>query len=337
MKRILLNISLVFIILFNSCIDDNITPPLTGDLNAVGEMLVYFESKGEYPNTLLAPALVDAAEVFANLGNYFLIDLRDSSEFIAGHIQGAVKVSADSLYDFIKSIQTNSYPKIILISSDGQSSAYFASLLRLAGNSNIYTMNYGMASWNPVFASVWYNAIGDHPDLTSFTDETYPKYDFSALPEIAFDNPEGSVESRIEERVRKVVEAGFKSVPTLPSAFNNYIICYASDKVYFAGRNFGELGHVAGTVSYLNSPFFEFRSVNYLQTLPTNKKIYIYDYNGQLSACMSAYLRVLGYDAYSILYGYNQLYYSRMIQISELLAYAFTSSVVNDFAYVMGD
>ena len=77
MKNLLVNNSfkLIFGIIFFliSCIEDNITPPLTGDLNPVAEMLVYFESNGDFPNSYLAPALIDAEEVFANLNSFLII------------------------------------------------------------------------------------------------------------------------------------------------------------------------------------------------------------------------------------------------------------------------
>jgi len=338
MKKLLLHILFVSVfILLNSCVEDNVAPPFTGQLNPAAEMLVYFESQGDFVNSSLAPALIDAQEVFSNLSGYLIIDLRSNSDFQNGHIEGAVNILNDSLYNFMKSIDAGSYPKIILVSKNGQSSAYFACLLRLAGYGNVYTLNYGMASWNSDFADVWYSATGDHPDLAQFTNEVYPKYDYSALPLISFDNPGASIQSRVEERIQKTFNAGFTFVPNLPSAFNNYIVCYGSDKLYFAPMFFGELGHLAGTVSYLDSPFFEFRSMNYLQTLPTNKTIYIYDYNGQLSACIAAYLQVLGYDAITILYGYNQIFYSRMIDEPDLLEYAFSSLKIYSFPYVTGN
>ena len=54
----------------NSCIEDNISPPLTGDLNPVAEMLYYFESQGDYTNSDLAPALIYPEEVNNNLNNF---------------------------------------------------------------------------------------------------------------------------------------------------------------------------------------------------------------------------------------------------------------------------
>ena len=42
-----------------------------------------------------------------------------------------------------------------------------------------------------------------------------------------------------------------------------------------------------------------------LDTLPTDKPIVVYCWTGQTSAQVTPYLRILGYDAYSMLYGMN--------------------------------
>ena len=68
----------------------------------------------------------------------------------------------------------------------------------------------------------------------------------------------------------------------------------------------------------------------------TDRKILVYDYNGQLSACMVAYLRVLGYDAISLEFGANQVFYNRMLDDPELVEYAFTSFVIKDYPFITG-
>ncbi len=106
----------------------------------------------------LAPALVDAEEVNANLNSYLIIDVRENIDFINGHIEGALNVASDSLYSFIESMITQNYQKIILVSKNGHASAYYTCLLRLSGINNVYTLNFGMASWHLDFAAEWLNA-----------------------------------------------------------------------------------------------------------------------------------------------------------------------------------
>ncbi|MBE0570193.1 MAG: rhodanese-like domain-containing protein [Ignavibacteriaceae bacterium] len=326
-------------LLFSSCVEDNVAPPFTGQLNPAAEMLVYFESQGDFVNSNLAPALIDAQEVNLNLINYLIIDLRINSDFQNGHIEGAINISSDSLWNFMKSIDAASYPKIILISKNGQSSAYFTCLLRLAGYKNVYSMKYGMASWNQFFADEWLGALSDAVNISAYTNDDFPRNDLTDLPIVTFENPNSSLPERVNSRIEKIIDEGFQSSENLPSENDNYIVCYGKMRLYYA-RKFIVLegrGHPPGARLYMDTPDFELRSGKYLQSLPTDKPISIYDYDGQLSACIAAYLRVLGYDASSLLFGANQLFYSRMIDEPDLREYAFSSLKINNFSYVTGE
>jgi rhodanese-related sulfurtransferase len=330
------------VIINNGCLEDNITPPLTGELNPVAEMLVYFESHDDFPNSELAPALIEAEEVFVNLNNYFLIDIRTTQEFVVGHIETAINVSTDSLFDIVKANINLGYPKIILVSKNGQSSAYFTCLLRLAGFKNVYSLSFGMASWNEDFADEWLSKLGDYGGIVNFTDSTFEKNDFSTLPQLTFTNPDDPIDLKVELRIREVISSGFKQgvefFPSLINLKNKYPVCYGKSNLYNA-RKFGvfdEMGHPPNTKSYLDSPRFELRSVNYLQTLPITQPIFLYDYDGQLGACMTAYLRVLGYDTAMLLFGANQMFYSRMIDDPELIGYTFSPQRIKNYPYKVG-
>jgi len=340
MKKFLIQILFVFcFVLFNSCVEDNVAPPFTGQLNPAAEMLVYFESQGDFVNSNLAPALIDAQEVNSNLTDYLIIDLRSNSDFQNGHIEGAINISSDSLWNFMKSIDAGSYPKIILISKNGQSSAYFTCLLRLAGHKNVYSMKYGMASWNQFFADEWLGALSDAANISAYTNDDFLKNDLTDLPIVTFENPNSSLPERVNSRIEKIIDEGFQSSENLPSENDNYIVCYGKMRLYYA-RKFIVLegrGHPPNTILYMDTPDFELRSGKYLQSLPTDQPICIYDYDGQQSACMTAYLRVLGYDANSLLFGANQLFYSRMIDEPDLREYAFSSLMINNFPYVTGN
>ncbi|MFN8206037.1 MAG: rhodanese-like domain-containing protein [Bacteroidales bacterium] len=50
-----------------------------------------------------------------------------------------------------------------------------------------------------------------------------------------------------------------------------------------------------------------------LKTLPADKPIAVYCYTGMTSAYLVAYLRLLGYDAKSILYGANGMIYDQVV------------------------
>ena len=263
----------------NSCIEDNISPPLTGDLNPVAEMLFYFETQGDYTNSDLAPGLIDPEEVYNHLNNFLLVDIRPESEFSFGHIENAVNVQTDTLFDFAEANFNYSYQKIVIISKNGQSSAYFTCLLRLAGFDNVYTLDYGMASWNEAFADEWLGKLGDYLAIESFTNNPFPKNEFSALPDITFDKPDDPLYKRVESRIKKISAEGFNLnlnfYDYLPNLNGKYGVCYGKSYLYNARRNyvFAEMGHPEDTRSYLDSPLYDFRSYRFLQTLPTSTEI----------------------------------------------------------------
>jgi rhodanese-related sulfurtransferase len=332
------------LLMLYSCLDDNVTPPITGELNSTAELLVYFESLGDFANSELAPALVEAEEVYANIGNYFIIDVRDNSDFIAGHIEGAVNVASDSLYSYMESITPQNYQKIILVSKNGHASAYYNCLLRLSGFNNLYSLNFGMASWHLDFADEWLNGMQNSLVRDSFNNDFYPKGAFTNLPDIIYENPDAPIQERAAKRIESMIKTGFNNSKEYSSRFNLFsdelLVCYGKSRLYnspkFAPVD-PEKGHAAGTIHYTDIPVFEFRTVRYLQTLPTHKSILIYDYNGQLSACMVAYLRALGYDALSLEFGANQVFYDRMLSDPELSTYAFDQTDIKNFSYVSGN
>ncbi|MBK7630402.1 MAG: rhodanese-like domain-containing protein [Ignavibacteriales bacterium] len=84
---------------------------------------------------------------------------------------------------------------------------------------------------------------------------------------------------------------------------NYYIVNYWSEADY-------TIGHIEGAIQY--TPKVAFKLANDLKTLPTDKIIVVYCYTGQTSSFMATYLRALGYDAKSLSYGANNLFYDTM-------------------------
>ena len=78
---------------------------------------------------------------------------------------------------------------------------------------------------------------------------------------------------------------------------------------------------------------YDFRSTNDLQTFPPDRKIVIYTFNGQLSAFVVAYLKVLGYDAYSLKYGASLFAYERLLWGESTNEHVFDESKIYNFEY----
>ena len=341
-KKIIIVLSVaIAAILLDGCLEEVIPPPVTGELNLTAEIMGYIEQQGDFANSGLAPALVTAQEVFDNLNNYLILDLRTHDEFLTGHIVNSINVTNDSLYEYITDYYNSGYTKIVLVSKNGQSSAYFASLLRLAGFDKIYTLKYGMASWHIDFADEWLSAVGNSSEYIFFTNDESPKNDITDLPIISVENPNASIGEIVESRIKKLIREGFTRGNTYRENLDNitgtYLVCYGENRLYYQPITEGGFGHPPGAIWYKDSPYFDFRSINSLQTLPSNSDIIIYSYNGQLSACMTAYLKILGYKVKTYLFGANSLIYSRMITNVGFVGYVFTLNDIMNFDYVVGN
>ncbi len=344
MKRKIVILLFITFAIINGCLEEVIPPSFTGELNDTAEMLIYFEEQGDFANSSLAPALIEAQEVFDNIDLYLILDLRPDNEFASGHIQNSINVSSDSLFQFVSELQNSIYYKIVLVSKNGQRSAYFTCLLRLAGYNNIYTLNYGMASWNNDFADDWFDAIGNDPEIGSYNNDPYPMNGLTNLPEQIPGRENQTIQEYINDKIRNIISEDFTNELVFRRSLvifqNDYPICYGSAHRLYYARRFGplaELGHAERVIFYRSNPMYDLRSINNLQTLPTDKKILIYGTTGQLSAYIAAYLRVLGYDAITLLFGANQLFYGRMIDDPELSGFAFTSDNIMNFEYVIGN
>ncbi|HEX2867952.1 MAG TPA: rhodanese-like domain-containing protein [Ignavibacteriales bacterium] len=332
------------------CLENNLIPEFHGSIDKTAGMLTYFESHGDYINSMDAPPLVEASEVYSN-ESYLILDIRSRSQFQAGHIKGAVNLNAGDLLSYFRQNGTKQYSKVVLVSQAGQASSYCATLLRLAGFDNVYSLNFGMAAWNTAFAEIWISHTMNSSEMNNYTNEAGKRNSRTPLPGLEFRTKSLNIKDMIEERITDLLAEGFSENPdstgengpsiTSESLFGNkyyYVVCYGSDALFSAvGRYnpYSGLGHPKGAVSY--APYSSLKASNFLQTLPTDKKIGIYCYNGQFSASAAAYLRLLGYDAKSMLFGANTLFYSRMLYDPQLKKYAFDKFTAVDYPYVTGN
>ncbi|MCK7520094.1 MAG: hypothetical protein MZV64_21565 [Ignavibacteriales bacterium] len=98
-------------------------------------------------------------------------------------------------------------------------------MLRLAGFTNVYSMEYGMAVWHQNFADIWLNATRDfRAGSNHFTNEEFPKPDFTSLPTLSFKSTNKSVKEKLEERIITLLAAGFNEKLVDTSNFPKYSI-----------------------------------------------------------------------------------------------------------------
>ncbi|MCK5846543.1 MAG: rhodanese-like domain-containing protein [Bacteroidales bacterium] len=296
-------------------------PPITNQSEA---LLNLFTKSGDYINGVESPYLISAEELNDNKENYLLIDTRYHEEYAEGHIDGALNVDREMLIDFLKSINIYQYHKVIIIDNTGQASTYITSMLRAIGYGSTYALKYGMTSWNEKIVNQWSKNIGDKYSKY-LTSEPTKKNKKGAYPTI---NTKGKTISEILE-IRAEKEIKFNFAITIDKLVENiddyYVVNYISESRY-------NLKHLKGSVWY--QPKKSMNINKDLSTLPIDKKIVIYCYIGHQGSALVAYLRLLGYDAYSLRYGTNSFMYNFSVKNKWPLFN--TNDMVNNFELVTG-
>ena len=355
---------LVIILLLPGCLKDDVNPVNSISFSSNALLLNYVETNGNYINSQDMPSIVDVDEVYNNLDNYLIIDVRSKSDYSSGHISGANNVQNDSLIQYLNSMSNISqYPKIIIVSNDGQASAYYTSLLRIYGFKNVYSLNFGMALWNNTFSNNWIEHAKDHELQYHLEGNVlYPGDPNMKLPDIQLEIQNGNKQNNVKSLITEIIKEGFNSqtyvnlsppdtvvsinendeeIKTFYFYFDNedisdfYIICFGSIRLYHSLEIFPyPTGHIPDAYLYFSE---DLQSSTSLQSLPTNGKIVIYSVSGQISAFVVAYLRLLGYNAKSLLYGANGFTYTRLVYDKDFFTpYVFLSSNIRNYPYVIG-
>ncbi len=261
----------------------------------------------DYVNTEM-PAIIKSTEVHSMLATneVYVIDIRGASDFAAGHIAGAVNISAGDIITHLESVDLSSYLKVAVVCYSGQSAAWATCLARIKGYAKVYSMKWGMCSWNSATTGSWDNNV-KNTYLTEFTSDVTAKGEAGELPALSTGLTTG--QEILDSRVATVAAEGFGAAAigsgdVWATPGNYYIVNYWSNEHYT------NPGHIPGAMQY--TPKESIALATDLKTLPTDKTIVVYCYTGQTSANMAAYLRVLGYDAKSLKFGVNGMIYDNV-------------------------
>lgn len=333
MKKLnLLLLGFLFAALFvTSCKKDDETEP-TPTVNESEVLATYLESTAspagkDYVNTDL-PSIMTATEVktLNETNQVYIIDIRSAADFATGHIANAHNVAIADLVTHIKTVDMNAYTKVAIVCYTGQTAGWATSILRILGYSKCFSMKWGMCSWNEAFASKWNTAIANGNAYASqFVGTPTDKGAKGAMPTLTTGKSTGA--DILAARVTALLTEGFTpatiSNANVFAALSNYYIIN-----YWPAGQYADPGHIPGAMQY--EPKQTLKLAADLKTLPTNKTIVVYCYTGQTSAFLAAYLRLLGYDAKSLLYGANGMIYDKMVEkgmttfkASEIMGYDF--------------
>ena len=255
------------------------------------------------------PTIMSAEELNTlNVTNQvYIIDLRSAADFATGHIKNAHNVALADIVTHMGTVNEASYTKIAIVCYTGQTAGYAASLLRLLGHSKVFSLKWGMCSWHADFASRWNNAISN-TYATQFVATNTDKGANGAMPVLTTGKTTG--QEILEARVSALLSEGFTpATVTAATVFGNPSGYYIVN--YWPAAQYADPGHMPGAIQY--TPKETLKLSADLKTLPTDKPIVVYCYTGQTSAFIAAYLRLLGYDAKSLMFGANSMIYDIMV------------------------
>ncbi len=278
-------------------------------------LLNHFETQGDYFHD--SPSFVMTAQtlrtnMLTKPRQQYLIDIRSPEAFDRGHIQGSVLVDFKDLRTHLKGIDTASYENIVLICFAGQASAYGVSLLRAVGHDNVISLKWGISSWSHVFAEEsWLRNLSSARVGEFVSTPSPPRNPPGPLPTIT--TGKTTPEAILEARVNQLFQEGFGPVMLGQCClFNEFYINGGFYTInYWTPELYNNPGHIPGAVNYPpgEKPF---KRSTHLATLSTSVPNVLYCFTGQTSAYVAGYLRILGYDARSLLFGANSMIYDKM-------------------------
>jgi rhodanese-related sulfurtransferase len=308
-KQLLFLILAASLVLFSACSEDSPTEPEEESFDefalvaAVGD--IYYT---EYPSTVNITMDV----LFENLtdgdtsDDPFIIDWRAAAEYDVRHIKGAVNLV---LGDLVAKVDDGTIPSdktIVNVCYSGQTASIATATLNMLGY-DAQNLKFGMCyvtddtdlvpksdKWTSQTAVDEYNLVKTGPGVPTTA------YDFPNP-----DTGEESAEAIIKANFSKVIEGWSIASATVTADPDAYHILN-----YWGALDYNDIGHIEDAYQY--TPKLALKSDELLNTLPTDKTIVVYCWTGQTSAQVTAYLRILGYDAKSMLYGVNGCAYTAL-------------------------
>lgn len=318
-------VGMIAILFLSGCKKEEPAPePATNNFEILKDYLV---NNGMDLPDVLGSWITTAEAIYPDLATYHIIDIRSAQDFADGHIPGAVNATLGGI---INEAANANGKTIIVACYTGQTAGHAVMALRLSGYADAKVLKWGMSSWNAQTAASWQNNIGSIAvgnTSWSFPDALTPNQTFSA-PNLITSAEDGA--GILAERVTALLTGGMNM------AKNTDVLAAPSDYFvnnYWALTDVEHYGHVAG--AYRINPL-SLADGEYLNLDP-NAPVVTYCWTGQTSSMVTAYLKVLGYDSKSLLFGTNGMIYSELeshkYSDTEIMGYELETStpVVNGF------
>jgi rhodanese-related sulfurtransferase len=287
-------------------------------VNEAEVLVQYLESADspfgkDYLNTSV-PKIVKSSDVYNALispstdDDYYVIDIRSATDYAAGHIEGAENVSHKEILNHLEAEGIAKDAMIAVVCYSGQTAGWATSIINLMGYVNAASMKWGMCSWASTTTTSWDNNY-KNTYATQITKDGSARNEAGSLPALSTGKSTG--QEILEARVQAVLAEGFDAAKVSNSAVWDAKESYHIVN-YWSEAHYNDPGHIPTAQQY--TPKADLALDAALKTLATDKPVAVYCYTGQTSAFTAAYLRILGYDAKSILFGTNGMFYDKCVE-----------------------
>ena len=292
------------------CSDDDDTEG-PDQLTSLEQFTAVHDALIDYVSTDAPAIKAMSADLFTEIvtdGDYTVLDFRQTADYEAGHIEGAHDVSLGNLLTMLESRALPLDKPFLCVCYTGQSAGHGVIALRALGY-EAYSLKFGMCSWNSTLAGGWNNNIGSDGAIaytapyTTSTTYDWPEWDEDVTSE----------DAAVYARVDAMLQGGFKGKSYAADVAGNhddfFILNYWGENDY---NGTGDApGHLEGAIQF--TPKASLGMDEMLQYLPSDgTDILVYCWTGQTSSQMTAYLNMLGYDAYSMKFGVNNIWYDEL-------------------------
>ena len=316
--RMSLFIFAALLITFTSCRkdeDDTTDPTPTVDYKK--EMTDYMKANAMDLNEVLTSWTISAHDLDSiGITNYYIIDLRSSTDFATGHIDGAHNTTLANIVT--EAGNANGKP-IVVACYTGQTAAHGHVALRLSGYTDCKILLFGMSSWNADFDH-WTANAGDAAVGNANWSSTNTLADNVAFSEPTFTTSASTGAAILAERVQKMLDAGFQGIANTDvlATPSNYFI-----NNYWAESDVNHYGHIKEAHRIKEDLTLAKDGFKFYDKDAT---VVTYCWTGQTSSAITAYLNILGYNAKSLKFGANGMIHS------ELQSHKWTAP--GDYTYV---
>lgn len=242
---------------------------------------------------------ITTEEVFEKMilnydSSYFIVDVRDTAAFAAGHIEGSVNIPYKMTADPKQIANLPKDKKILVICYSGHTASQTAALWNLLGYDAAPMVN-GMGGWTGD------EKLGTPLPKKSFdykVDTAETKAGHYNLPSLAnkeYSDAEAAISGMADDYLKSALPPIIK-----PSAIWESIEKKTNDGYLLVdlrdANEYGK-GHVPGAI---NIAYESLAELEQLKKLAPDKKIVLIDHDGTKSSKAARILNMLGYEAYAM-------------------------------------